>query len=289
MMDQLRNYLSKHAIVARAGAALLYGILVAVAMNFFWKPGNIYSSGFNGLGQLISYFFSVNALPLVILIVNIPMTILAWAIISHRLAFFEIVAIACSSLFIDIIAAPVKPLISDPLMCAIFGGAINGFATGFALKNGVATGGLDIFEILGKRFWNIKVFPINIAFNSIIMVGSGLQHGWKYAFYSIIGIVVSAWMTSIAYTQQQQMQVMIVTNNKEQMVDSIQAHLRRGITVLDDASGGYLHDSKHVIFTVITLEERYELREAVHEADDKAFASMWKVDHTWGNFYEKQV
>lgn len=40
MMDQLRNYLSKHAIVARAGAALLYGILVAVAMNFFletWK------------------------------------------------------------------------------------------------------------------------------------------------------------------------------------------------------------------------------------------------------------
>ncbi len=288
-MDQLRNYLSKHAIVARAGAAILYGVLVGFAMNFFWKPGNIYSSGFNGLGQLVGFFFSTNLLPVIILLVNIPMTILAWIMISRRLAFFVIFAIACSSIFIDLIIAPAKPLISDPLMCAIFGGALNGFATGFALKNGVATGGLDVFEIIGKRLWNIKVFPINVAFNSIIMIGSGFQHGWKYAFYSIIGIVVSAWMTSIAYTQQQQMEVMIVTNNKDKMIQEIQSRLRRGITVVDDAKGGYLHDSKHVIFTVITLEERYELREAIEAADKKAFASMWKVDHTLGNFYEKQV
>ncbi|MFT8470329.1 MAG: YitT family protein [Oenococcus sp.] len=288
-MDQLRNYLSKHAIAARGGAAILYGVLVAVAMNFFWKPGNIYSGGFNGLGQLVGFFFASSYLPLIILLINLPMVFLAIILISRRLAFFEISAIACSSIFIAIIIPPAKPLISDPLMCAVFGGAINGFATGFALKNGVATGGLDVLEIISKRFWNIKVFPINVAFNSFVMLGSGFQHGWSHAFYSIIGIVISAWITTIVYTQQQQMQVMIVTNSKDKMIEAIQSRLRRGITVVDDAQGGYLHDSKHVIFTVITLEERYELHLAIKQADPKAFASMWKVDHTFGNFYEKQV
>ncbi|WP_439425891.1 YitT family protein [Oenococcus alcoholitolerans] len=288
-MEQLRIYFSKHAIVARAGAAIIYGILVGIAMNFFWKEGNIYSSGFNGLSQLVGYFFPVSFLPWIILIVNIPMTALAWIMINHRLAFFELFAIACSSFFIAWIVQPAKPLATDPLMCALFGGVLNGFATGFALRNGVATGGLDVFEILGKRIWNIKVFPINVSFNLLVMLGSGFQHGWRYALYSIIGIVVSAWITSIVYAQQQQVQAMIVTNDKDKMAQAIQDHLRRGVTLLDDAKGAYLHDSKQVIFVVITLEERYTLSQVIKKTDPKAFASFWKVDHTIGNFYEKEV
>ncbi|GAJ25481.1 integral membrane protein [Liquorilactobacillus sucicola DSM 21376 = JCM 15457] len=53
-MDEIQQIWKRHQYVARASASFIYGILVSVAMNFFWVPGNIYSSGITGLAQLIA-------------------------------------------------------------------------------------------------------------------------------------------------------------------------------------------------------------------------------------------
>ncbi len=87
-MDQLRNYLSKHAIVARAGAAILYGVLVGFAMNFLEAGQHIFQ-WFQWIRPIGWFLFSTNLLPVIILLVNIPMTILAWIMISRRLAFLR--------------------------------------------------------------------------------------------------------------------------------------------------------------------------------------------------------
>ena len=52
-MDELQDVLKQHAMIMKATTALFYGILVSIAMNFFWEPGHIYSSGITGLAQLI--------------------------------------------------------------------------------------------------------------------------------------------------------------------------------------------------------------------------------------------
>ncbi|WP_368302513.1 YitT family protein [Ligilactobacillus ruminis] len=48
-MDELQDVLKQHAMIMKATTALFYGILVSIAMNFFWEPGHIYSSGITGL------------------------------------------------------------------------------------------------------------------------------------------------------------------------------------------------------------------------------------------------
>ncbi len=288
-MYKLRIYLYRHNIISRFGAAALYGILIGVAMNFFWQPGNIYSSGFNGLSQLVDYFFPTSFLPLIIFLVNVPITLIGWSKINHKEALFEIFAIISSSFFVGWITPPKTPLINDPLMCAIFGGILNGFGTGFALRNGVATGGLDIIAIIGKKLWNIKIFPINVTFNLLIVIGLGFQHGWKYSFYSIIGIIVSAWIISLVYAQQQQMQVMIVTNKKNNIIKEIQKKLNRGSTVIKDTYGAYSNNSKNILLVVITLKEKFILDEIIKNTDSQAFAAIWKIENTLGNFKDKDL
>ncbi|MDR0899379.1 MAG: YitT family protein [Lactobacillaceae bacterium] len=288
MNIRIHEYLDKHQIFRRFGASILYGLIFSIAMNFFWKPGDIYSSGFTGLAQILNALFHTNNIALMILLVNVPMSLLAWKFIGNRFAFFEVLAIIVSSIFVTIIKAPSVPLANDPMIDAIFGGVLNGLAVGIALRNGVATGGVDIAGILFKKYFNIRIMPINLTFNGFIMIGSVAINGWKYAFYSILGIVISSWIQQSLYARQQLMQVLIVTNKKQEVIKSIQKNLRRGITILNDAQGAYLGDKKDILLTVITNEEMYIMQMAVKQADENAFASIWKVDRTFGKFYEKE-
>ncbi len=114
----------------------------------------------------------------------------------------------------------------------------------FSLKNGISTGGLDILGIAIRRKTGRSIGTINIAFNSLIILAAGFLYGWPHAFYSAIGLVVNARVMDMTYTRQQLMQVMIITDRPKTVIDSIQNHIRRGITIVHDAEGAYHHDTK---------------------------------------------
>lgn len=291
-MDDLQKLIERHQYIGRAGTAFIYSIFVSIAVNFFWTPGKIYSSGVTGLAQLVTTLtqrytpFELST-ALMLFVLNIPLFILAWFKIGHKFTIFTFMAVAFASIMIRL----VKPmtLTHDPLICALFGGAINGFGTGMALRYGISTGGLDILGIVLRKKTGSKMGTINIMFNSLIVVAAGFVFGWPYALYSAIGLVVNARVLDMIYTRQQLLQVMIVTGRPKSVTDSIQNHMRRGITIVHDAEGAYHHDDKAVLFTVISRYEMYELQEAMQESDPKAFVSMTETIRIMGRFYEPKL
>lgn len=208
----------KHRVAGRIGGAVFYAVIVAVAMDYFWRPGHIYSSGFTGFAQLVSTL-SGGQIPvgLALAFVNLPMLMIAWWRLSWRFAIFTTLAVLLSAAFIPLFDTH-RVLTPDPLINALFGGALNGMAVGTALRYGVGTGGLDVIGILVKKKFGFKMGPVNLGFNALIMIGAGLTYGWKYALYSIVGVIVSSRMIDAFYTRQQQMQVMIITTKPDEMV-----------------------------------------------------------------------
>ena len=287
-MDELQKIWKRHVYIAKASTAFIYGVLVSIAMNFFWEPGHIYSSGITGLAQLLATLTA--NLPvhlstaLLIFILNVPLFILAWFQIGRRFTFFTVLAVFCSSLMIKSLQ-PIT-LTHDPIICALFCAAINGFGTGLALKNGISTGGLDILGLTIRKHTGKSVGTINIIFNAFIVLAAGAVYGWPYAFYSALGILVNARVMDMVYTRQQKMQVMIVTNKPKSVIDCIQNHMQRGITIVHGAEGAYKHDNKTILFTVISRYEQPELRQAMTESDPHAFVSIAENVHIMGHFYE---
>ena len=279
----------KHRIAGRIGGAVFYAVIVAVAMDYFWRPGHIYSSGFTGFAQLVATL-SGGHIPvgLALALVNLPMLMIAWWRLSWRFAIFTTLAVLLSAAFIPLFDTH-RVLTPDPLINALFGGALNGMADGTALRYGVGTGGLDVIGILVKKKFGFKMGPVNLGFNALIMIGAGVTYGWKYALYSIVGVVVSSRMIDAFYTRQQQMQVMIITTKPDEMVQGIYDKMRRGVTIINDARGGYTGEGRSVLLTVITEQERYELREAMKAVDEHAFSSTWKIEHTVGRFYAPEL
>ncbi|AFS40572.1 MULTISPECIES: YitT family protein [Leuconostoc] len=288
-MQKFFHNFMKHRYTGRVGGAIFYAVIVAVAMNYFWRPGHIYSSGFTGFAQLVSTLTGGKIpVALALALVNLPMLIIAWWQLSWRFATFTTLAVLLSAALMPLFDTT-RVLTPDPLINALFGGALNGMAVGTALRYGVGTGGLDVIGLLVKKKFGLKMGPVNLGFNALIMIGAGLTYGWKYALYSIVGVIVSSRMIDAFFTRQQQMQVMIITTKPEEMVQGIYDKMRRGVTIINDAHGGYTGEDRAVLLTVITQQERFELREAIKSVDDHAFSSTWKIEHTVGRFYEPEL
>ena len=120
----------------------------------------------------------------------------------------------------------------------------------------------------------------------MIVISAGFVYGWPYALYSALGLYVNAKVMDITFTRQQRMQVMVITDRPKTVIDSIQNHMRRGITIVHGAEGAYRHDEKTILFTVITRYEMDALETAMEESDPKAFVSISDTVKVLGHFYE---
>ncbi|GAF35354.1 integral membrane protein [Lentilactobacillus farraginis DSM 18382 = JCM 14108] len=168
-MDDVSKLMRRHTYVTKTSTSFIYGILVSIAVNFFWTPGHIYSSGITGLAQLLNTISS-RTFPMTIstglglFLLNVPLFLLAWRGIGREFTIFTIITVFLSSFMIQLLK-PI-PLTHDPIICAIFGGAVNGFGTGTALKNGISTGGLDILGLVIRERTGRSIGSVNIAFNA---------------------------------------------------------------------------------------------------------------------------
>ncbi|MEG2644108.1 MAG: YitT family protein [Enterococcus sp.] len=279
-----------HDYATRLSVAVVYAFLAAIAVNFFYQPGHIYSSGATGFAQILTTL-SKNALgytvpvSITLFLINVPLFVLSWFKIGHKFTIFTFITVFLTSFFIHII--PETTLTDDPIICAIFGGAIMG--VGIALKNGLSSGGLDILSITIRKRTGKSVGSISIIFNVIIMFMAGVLFSWQYMFYSALAIFMSGKLTDALFTKQRKMQVMIVTKCPEKVITGIQEHMRRGITIINEAEGAYKHDKQTVLFTVVTHFELPLLESVMKESDPAAFVSISENVRIMGRFYEESM
>ena len=283
--------ISREKYDEKVSASLLYGFLSAIAVNFFFQPGHVYSSGATGLAQILSVLsqrFIGFTIPvsLTFYAINIPLMIVAWYQIGHKFTIFTFITVSMSSLFIQLV--PVVTLTNDPIMNALFGGVVMGTGIGFALRSNISSGGTDIVSLTIRKRTGKNVGSISFFVNGTIMLIAGLTFGWKSALYSMITLFVSSRVTDAVFTKQKRMQAMIVTSHPDAIVEKIHKKLNRGATIIHNAEGTYNHQEKAVLLTVITRAEFNEFKYIMKKADPQAFITISENVHIIGYFLETE-
>lgn len=281
--------ISRERYAERMSGSIIYGLLSSIAVNFFFRPGKVYSSGVTGLAQIVSALAEIYAnldLPIALVYygLNIPLLILAWRKIGYKFTIFTFITVTFSSLFIQFM--PYVTLTTDPLVNAIFGGLMLGTGIGFALRNNVSSGGTDIVSILIRKKTGRQVGQLSLAVNLFILAVAGIMFGWKYALYSMVSLFISSRMTDAVFVKQKRMQAMIITNQPERVIKKIHKKLHRGVTIINGAEGAYNHEQKTVLITIITRAEFNEFKHIMKKADHQAFVSVSDNVNIIGNFVE---
>lgn len=261
----------------KIGVSILYAFLSSIAFNFFWLPGKIYANGITGLAQLIVTVLNTHynldfSIPLLVLIFNIPLLIIAWITIDREFTIYTILSVLLTYLFMNIL--PVLELTTDPMICSIFGGVIHGISVGITLNSNFSTGGLDIIGILVRRKLRKSIGTIFILFNGVIEFIAGFLYGWQYAFYSALSVFISGKTVDYVNTKQQKIQVMIVTDESDKLIRLLQSSLKRGITIVNNVEGAFKHQEKKIILVVIAKSELEQLNTDISLSGCDAFVSI---------------
>ena len=291
-MDKFWKYLHNSNYATKISTSIVYAITASAAVNFFYEPGNIYSSGVTGIAQIISTLaqsaFGIKIpVALALLLLNLPLFILGWFKISPKFTIFTGITVLLTSVFMQII--PVQVLSTDPIINAIFGGVVMGAGGGYALRNGLSSGGLDFITIAIRKKTGKTIGSLSIIFNSFILLAAGLLFGWQYAFYSALAIFVSGKVMDAVFTKQKKMQVTIVTSCADEVIHGIHGKMRRGITIINGAEGAFRYDRQKVLITVVTRYELPLLKQIMREIDPHAFVSIADNVQILGRFYEEDL
>lgn len=271
----------KKILIVIAGA-----FLNAIAMNFFLIPANVYASGFTGVAQLLSRIigsfapFNIST-GILLLLLNIPVTILAWRKVGKSFTFYSFLSVILMSLFMEII--PITRWSPDILLNAVFGGVIAAVGVGITLKYGASTGGMDIIAMLLSRKKDKPVGTYLFLLNGVIIVTAGAVYGPEKALYTLVTLYTSTRVVDAIHTRHEKLTAMIITKKSEELKQAIHAKLVRGITRVP-AKGAFTNESKEMLLIVITRYELYDLERIIKEVDPHAFTNIIETSGIVGTF-----
>lgn len=261
---------------------LIGAVLNAIAMNFFLIPANVYASGFTGVAQLLSSILgSFASTGILLFILNIPVTILAWRKVGRSFTVYSFLSVFLMSFFMEVI--PVIHVSNDILLNAVFGGVIAAVGVGITLKWGASTGGMDIIAMVLSRMKDKPVGTYFFTLNAIIIITAGFLYGWEKALYTLVTLYASTRVIDAIHTRHEKLTALIITKKSEEMKKAIHEHLVRGITTIP-ARGAFTNESKEMMMIVITRYELFDLERIIKEVDPNAFTNIVQTAGVYGFF-----
>lgn len=261
---------------------LIGAVLNAIAMNFFLIPANVYASGFTGVAQLLSSVLgSFASTGILLFILNIPVTILAWKKVGRSFTVYSFLSVFLMSFFLEVI--PVIPVSKDILLNAVFGGVIAAVGVGMTLKWGASTGGMDIIAMVLSRMKDKPVGTYFFTLNAIIIITAGFLYGWEKALYTLVTLYASTRVIDAIHTRHEKVTALIITKKSDEMKKAIHDKLVRGITTIP-AKGAFTNESKEMMMIVITRYELYDLERIIKDVDPSAFTNIVQTAGVYGFF-----
>lgn len=258
--------------------------LFALGFDLFLIPGGMNAGGLSGLAMVFVHLTGFGSVGMITALLNIPLFILAGMKIGKKFFTGSLLGMLFSSIFIDLFAAVPIPNV-EPLIGALYGGLICGAGLGFVFAAGVSTGGSDIVvRLLKQKYRHVPIGVISMCFDAAVAVLTGIVYkDVDSALYTGIAIfVVGKIIDMVVYRFDYSTVAMIITQNYEQVAQTISDKLERGATYLN-GEGTYTGKATKVVLTAVKKQQVAELKELVVEIDPDAFIIVQEAHQVLGD------
>lgn len=262
-------------------------LLMSVAVMGIFVHHDFMVSGIFGTGMLIYYATGMGSPAFWYALACIPVGLIAYFMVSRRFFLYSIYAIAATALTVQFIPWPTIP-ITDPLLAAVAGGAINGIGAGVTLRSQGSDGGVSILAIAMHQKFGTRVGQVNFSYNFILFLLGFSILPLDNILYSIIAMFISTQtMEYVASLFNERKVAMIISPHAKAIADKIMDDLNRGVTLLP-GKGGFTGQERTVILTVIHNYQIKRLEEAVFSIDQQAFVIVENTFNVLGSGFSKR-
>lgn len=269
--------------VLKSIAGILFGaLLFSFSVRMFIMPNRFISGGITGFSLMLHYAANV---PVSVFIYgfNIPVVVLGARQVGKAFAFYSIFGITILAVALHVLKFIDLPVVTtDPMLAAVFAGALNGIGGGIVFKSGGTLGGTDIIGIIARKKYDISIGSFLLYSNILVMGISLFYLSPEKIMYTLISIFIASRVTDVVQEGFNiKTTVMIISNKYEEIAETIMSSMNRGVTYLN-AEGGYSHKQKKVVICIITRFELSRLKMTVNSIDSDAFISISETREVMG-------
>jgi uncharacterized membrane-anchored protein YitT (DUF2179 family) len=254
--------------------------IFAIGVKAVAMPQEFISGGMSGLCLLIFYWTQWLSPGILYFIINVPIFIIGWLMISRRFFLYSIFGMLTLSWAIDQINFTIP--VHDPMLAAIAGGAILGTGAGITLHSLGSSGGNDVIAVLLNQKFNIRMGTFFFGFNLILFGFSLGILDVDRVLYSLVMSFVTAQMLDYVLTFFNQRKIVfIISDASQQIAEAINDRLKRGGTFLY-GRGTYTRKQRKIVMTVLNNFELKRLEEIVFDLDPDAFVIIERTFNVLG-------
>ena len=257
-------------------ALITLGIfLMAAGFFYFMVPYNLITGGVGGLAIVIQ---SVTPLDVVVLVYVFNLSFLVIGFLVYGRIFFmkTILGSLLYPIALTIFLTmeqffQIIPITDDLLLAVIFSAVLMGGGFGLVIRYGGTTGGADIPI---KILYDFLKIPFSVAVyiidGAIVIIGA-LVFGLEIGMYSVVAVFLIGFISDYVVTGgTKTISINIITDHAEAVKDLIYQRTERGVSMIP-ITGGYSKSNKTMLLCVAFKKEYYQVIQAVHEVDKKAF------------------
>lgn len=282
LFDKRRTYTA----VVDCAVIAVGAVLMGVALSVFMVPFKIAPGGVSGLATVLHYLAGLRVSVLIPLI-NIPIFIIGIIRLERDFLVKSVFGTVVLSIATET-AAILPPPTSDPLISAVFGGAVMGIGISAVLSRGGTTGGTDILVLVIRRsFSEVSVGRLYLLIDGAVIAMAGLAFSsGEVIFYSAVSLVVSTYMTDAALEGLNLARlVYIISDSNREICDRIYAELKRGVTGLNSVSM-YSGRSGRILMCVIRKGQLSKLKKIIQDIDKDAFVIICDAKEVMGSGFK---
>lgn len=272
----------KHALRTTGQILLLTAATLCfiAAVKCFLEPGKLLAGGVTGSALLMQRLLHW-PVGLSMLLLNIPIFAAGFRYLGRRFGIYSAMAVLIAWVSADFI--PFTPLTTDPMLAAIFGGALIGVGSALALKTGGSLGGFDILGVVVNRRFSLGVGEVLLALNGVLVLVTGYIGNAELAMYTLIGIFATSWTLDALQSPRPRKAFLVMTRRPERIQQRVLAQMGHGLTVFD-ARGAYTGQGVTALLCIVTRPETNELAEIVRDEDPDAFTAVLDASEVFGRF-----
>ena len=256
-------------------------LFLAMGLQFFFFPNKIASGGVTGLALVINSLFGFPT-GLFVAISNLILFALAFIVISGQFGFKSIYATVLLSFFLSFFEKfyPNYTITKDIFLATVFGSAICALGITIIYLYEASTGGTSIIARIINKYCHIGYGMSSFIVDAIVtLVELGLV--------GLLSVYVTGFITDkFIEGFNSRKQIMIITSNKDVVLNYILRDFDRGCTILKGV-GGYSGAEKDILLTIIERRQFIQLRKFLKTHDPTAFVTVTDTTKVFGEGFDQ--
>lgn len=279
-------FLERHGRVKRWGCVLGGILMYALALDLFLVGNQIAAGGISGIAVVLASFLPLSVAGMVFLM-NLPILLAALLMNGWRYTIETIVASTLYSLAIE--GLTVLPTVTkNPLVAAVFGGAIYGAGMALLAFGNGSTGGTDLISrLLVKKFPRISLGKMALCVDgSVVLFAIVAFQNIESGLYAIITIwVCSVVADRIMLGFDRGCLCMVVTAREAPTIsDALMQVMPRAVTKLAGV-GMYSTTERSVLLVAVKPQEVRTVKEVLSAVDPDAFVMVLPANEVLGGSF----